>query len=670
MRALRMFVALWALGLCSADPAMDLLKKMNLTEKISMLHGIEGDYVGNVAGNPRLGIPPLRLNDGPQGFRTTHEGTSTCWPSGLTVAATFDRSLLHAWGVALGEEFRGKGANIYLGPVVSVIRVPTGGRNWETIAGEDPYLSGQLSAPLIQGVQSQGVMANAKHYINNNQEQRRFFISATVPERAEREIYLRAFDSAVQAGVFSVMCSYNLINGVYSCENNETFSWLKKDLGFKYFVMSDWLATKSTVAAANAGLDMQMPLGFYFGEALEKAVKAGQVTEATIDNKVYRILTAMFDIGLFNHSSSGNITANVTSAAHNALAHQLAADAIVMLENDNNMLPLPSTGLHIAVLGDAARDSPVVAGHGSGQVTGPYVSTVWGALCERRSKCTNMTYVPTLDYIKAAEVSAKADVAIVVVGTDAEEGFDRASLRLSVFETELIDTVLAVQPNVVVVVAAPGAVLMPWRNRPRSVLLALLGGQEAGNAIADVLLGNVVPSGKLPITIPNVENEMQMTQAQYPGEPQILPTHVNYTEGLAVSYRWYQQHNVDPAYPFGFGLSYTTFVFHNLSIAVQQDQSVLITATIQNTGQRTGKEVAQVYVDFPASAAEPPGQLKGFEKVQLAPGATAPLTFTIPSHDLSVWSVEQHAWQLARGNFTVRLGASSRDHRLVGTFTL
>ena len=648
---------------------------------------------------------------------------------------------MYAWAQAMGEEFVGKGANVQLGPGVNVARVPLNGRNFEYVSGEDPYLGATLIQPLVRGIQSNGIIANMKHYINNNQETNRGNVSANDDERTRMEMYATPFGAAVEAGVLSTMCSYNRINVVWSCENPDTLGELKGYYNFSGWVMSDWGATHSTVNSALAGLDQEMPDDQYFGDALIQALQAGQVTQANIDDKVTRILTAMFAAGLFDNPNTGNIANNVTSVAHNELARSLAGKATVLLQN-YGILPLDrNTVGKIAVIGSAAYSGAITGGGGSGAVYPYYqvtplegISTALGGefphrptectteqgvayvaidapsaeassssaccqLCSARYDCnvwtyyqgscffeslplavpihdkgyvsgfpaplplpTNVLYNNGSDQESAATVAAQADVAIVVVGTFSSEGHDRPNLAFPNFQDGLVFAVAAAQPNTIVVMINPGAVLTPWSSEVQAVLAMFMPGQEEGNALADVLFGDVDPGGRLPVTFPNIENEVGFTQSQYPGLPIFNPLIAEYTEKLEIGYRYYQSHNIQPKFAFGHGLSYTTYSYSNLQVSGRN-----VTFDVTNTGSRTGYEVPQMYLRFPPAAGEPPLQLKGFTKLELSAGQTATVTFTVQDRDLSIWDITAGDFVPQTGQFGINIGASSEDFRLYGT---
>lgn len=430
------------------------------------------------------------------------------------------------------------------------------------------------------------------------------------------------------------------------------------------FVMSDWGGTHSTIPAAEAGLDQEQPSDGWFGPNLLAAVQNGTVAQGVLDDKVLRILTSMYTAGIFDTPVTGSITANVTSDAHNALTRALAAEAIVLLKNANGLLPLQQTG-SIAVIGDACQIAPIVHGTGSGAVAPPYVITTLAGMQAKAGGAT-IKYYATNDTGAVAGAKA-ANVAVICTATTSGEGHDRKNLSLPLVEDELIAAVAAAQPNTVVVVTSPGAVLLPWAGSVGAIISTFLPGQEAGNAIADVLFGDVNPSGKLPLTFPVTENPTNFSQAQYPGLPSSNPLEAYYSEKLLVGYRWFDANSVAVAFPFGHGLSYTYWKYSNLDTSGAPGT---ITAQITNAGSVAGAEVAQLYLAFPSASGEPPQVLKGFQKVFLTPGETATLTFPLMGVDVSVWDANTHQYVKQTGTFGVMVGSSSRDARLTGSFAL
>ena len=481
--------------------------------------------------------------------------------------------------------------------------------------------------------------------------------------------------------------SDNKVNGFWSCENPDTLAGdLKQTLGYRGFVMSDWGATHST--SIMAGLDMEMPQQHRMNpDAIKAGIAAKNITRAAVDDAVLRILRAMFAVGVMDEPARAwdpkKLAANVTTDASLASARRLAAGSTVLLKNDAGVLPLPK-GKHIALLGFVGRGA-VVHGGGSGGVVASYIVSPRDGigLANTGGKVSSNNGT---DLAKAAAVAAKADYAIVFVGTLSHEGYDRESLSLddgcekdpkhpdnqcegnAHNQNALVEAVAAANPNTIVVMSVPGAILTPWAGKVKALLTTFMPGQQAGNAIADILFGAVNPSGRLPLTFPNKENEQDFTPAQWPGLPDpTKPAYANYTEKLLFGYRYYDHHNITftTGFPFGHGLSYTSFAYKLVSC----DKNKVV-ITVENTGTVPGQEVAQLYLGFPAAAGEPVKQLKGFQKVpSLAPGSAAKVAFSLTARDRSIWSVTKHAFVEVPGTFAVHVGGSSRDIRLTASFT-
>lgn len=692
--------------LSSTQRAAHLLGAMTKDEKVHMVHGacMTCPWVGHVPENKRLGIPPMTLHDGPQGVRNSPlaDNTSTSWPGAMAVAASWDPDAAYTWGVAMGKEFHGKGVNVDLGPGLNLARVPSNGRNFEYMSGEDPYLGYKLAGPTIRGIQEQKVMACAKHWVVNSQEVHRMDGSEDVDERTLHEVYYPPFEAAIDAGLASVMCSYNQINGTHACENSASLKEdLKGTLGFKGFVMSDWGAVHSP--SLDRGLDQEMPFG---GMVNEITSAIGILKEADVDESVSRILWAMFQTGVMDEPVSAwdkeLFKVNVTTQESMRVARELSADGTVLLKNEQKVLPL-AQNKKIALIGFAGENAyPLTFGHGSGEVMpSKYVSPLEG-ITEAAGSGAEIVFDKGHDLAAAKSAAAKADYAVVFVGTSASEGGDRNGLSLdgncktNTFGREipcdgpddsqnaLVSAIASANKNTVVVLSVPGAILMPWSKEVAGVLVNFMPGQESGHAIADVLFGKVNPNAKLPITMPNRENEVDFTVVEYPGIQKDHVFHMTYSEKLLVGYRWYDMKNYtfDTGFPFGHGLSYTSFEYsdmhaecgagggkrHKRRRAV--DENCRVTFNVTNVGDRAGQEVAQLYLDFPQSAGEPL-QLKGFQKTKLlAPGQAEQVVLTLTPRDLSIWDVEQHGWKKVKGLFKTKVGASSRDFRLHGSLTV
>ena len=679
------------ISLGPTERARRLVANMTLEEKLSMLHGPVGGtamcsdsprcaYVGNVAPVERLQIPPINMNDGPQGFRTTDalKGTSTAWPSGLTLAASWDEAAALEWGRGMGKEFYDKGSNVQLGPGLNVARVPTNGRNFEYLSGEDPYLGYRMVQPVVKGIQSQKVLANAKHFILNNQETNRIGVSSEIDERTRFEMYYPPFEGAIEAGVASVMCSYNKINNQWSCENPTTLGELKR-LGFQGFVMSDWGATHSMSIAS--GLDIEQPGQDWMNEAFLKAgLLSGAVEESVIDDAVMRILARLFAVGVMDEPSSAwdwrKLSNNVTTDASVTSARKLAALGTVLLRNEGHLLPIgqPLQKIRkIAVIGLAGSNAIYHAG-GSGSVEPSFVSTPLEGISQAAKLFgATVLFDDGACSQRAAGLAQQSDVTIVFLGTLSSEGSDRGSLSLDVGipwqkQNELVDAIAAQSTETVVVVTTPGAVLLPWSQKVKAILTNFMPGQQAGNAIADILFGHVNPSGKLPLTFPNCDNEMNFSQAQYPGLPDPKnPAYAFYTEKLLVGYRYYEKHNISfvTGFPFGHGLSYTSFQYADLVVLSKSD-GIDVNFRLINSGSASGAEVAQLYIIFPTEQVK---QLKGFHKTSvLKPGGAEEITMHLRPRDLSIWDTALHNWKPVAGKFHLSIGASSRDIRLTGDF--
>jgi beta-glucosidase len=653
-----------------ATRVSQLMAKMSQDQKISMLHGTSGPtYIGDTAAIPDLCIPAMGLQDGPSGVGDGVGGV-TQLPSAVTSAATFDTALEKQYGAVAGNEFAGKGVNVALGPTLNIVRDPRWGRAFETFS-EDPYLAGQMAVANVQGIQSQGVMAQAKHVAVYNQETNRNgpADNAIVDTRTLQEIYLPAFQAAVSTGAAaSVMCAYSTVNGTFACENPYLLNTaLYQQAGFGGFVTSDWGAAHSTVAAANAGMTMEMPGGYFFGDFLKQAVANGQVTQATLDTMVKRVLTQMFAFGLFDKAPSGSLSARVTTAAHVAIAKQGAEEGNVLLKN-NGVLPLSTSSTHsIAVIGNDGGAGVQAIGGGSATVTSSgTVSPLTGIQNRVAGTSTTVTYNDGSNTATAASLAQSSDVAIVFASNNyGNEGSDSSTIDLPGNQNALIAAVAAANPKTVVVLHTNSATTMPWLNSVAGVLEGFYPGQQVGTATAELLFGDVNPSGKLPVTFPkSLADVPANTTAQWPGNG----TNVQYSEGLNVGYRWYDDKNIAPLFPFGYGLSYTTFGFSNLQVGALSGGTATVSATVTNTGTRAGTEVAQLYVGAPVATGEPNHQLRGFQRVTLDPGQAKTVQFSLTAHDLAHWV--DSGWTTTAGAYQILVGDSSRTLPLTGTLTV
>jgi beta-glucosidase len=691
--------------------AGELLRRMSLDQEIQMVHQFLADAVGSfgAAGYippiPSLCVPALVLNDAGAGLGDGQLGV-TAYPSGTSQAASWDPVLEQRLGASLGSEAHDKGVNVLLGPDVNITRNPLGGRTSEQL-GEDPYLSGQTAAAFIKGVQSQHVIATVKHFDANNQETNRGTIDEVVAPRVLAEIYQPAFQAAIDAGAGAVMCAYNQVNGVYACQNP---TLLRQDLdgrmGFKGFVVSDWGATHSTVASALAGLDMEMGvleepdalskypfasggIGVaedYYGGPLKQAVEQGKVPKAVLDQMVERILRSMFAVGLFDHPATPEplgYLEDVDTAANRAVALHAAEEGSVLLKDANQVLPITGHAKRIAIIGyDAGPGALAGLGEseagGSVRVTQPLTSTPLAAITERALEAGDtVTYADGSNLQLAADIAKSADVAIVWAGYMEAEGNDLTNLGyddgiclsfLSCSSSpsnadQLIGAVSKANPHTVVVLNTGDPALMPWLNQVQAILEMWYPGEEDGAAAAALLFGDVDPSGRLPLTFPASLSQLPTRSAQqWPG----IGGKAVYSEGLLVGYRWYEAEHITPLFPFGYGLDYTTFGFSGLKLS-SRGTGVEVTYTVTNTGHRAGAAVGEVYVSAPPAAAEPPQQLKGFERTQLAPGQSEVVHITLPASAFSYFDAATSTWRVAPGLYTVKVGTSSASEPLAAT---
>ncbi|MHB8580070.1 MAG: glycoside hydrolase family 3 C-terminal domain-containing protein [Ignavibacteriaceae bacterium] len=798
------------------DRVEDLLKRLTLEEKISLLGGT------GFATKPieRLGIPELKMNDGPLGVRW---GNSSAYPAGIAMAATWDTSLINKLGVSIGQEVKGKGRDVILGPCVNIARIPQGGRNFESF-GEDPFLASRMAVSYIEGVQSQDVAATVKHFAVNNQEYERMFVNVKIDHRALNEIYLRSFKAAVkEAKVLAIMAAYNKVNGTFCSENDYLLKTkLKKDWGFTGLAMSDWGAVHSSIPVANGGLDLEMPLGTFLNDStLSDAIKDGIVKESTIDDKVRRIFRVMFELGLFDKQRSPDNNL-INTKEHREVALKTAMEGIVLLKNNDNILPLDQNKIKsIAVIGPGANHARV-GGGGSSMVdpifsisplealqnkigskikinfaegvvldgdgtsidssffylpnnpskhglvaeffdnkdldgkpvltridkeinfnwgnvapfsgfrnvnysarwttlikpkkTGEYLIDVtsddgarvfldgklivdqWSDHASEvhsyKTKLVagiyyNLKYEyyqsggdavaklgwrpPNEDLIaKAISLAKKSDVVVVFAGTSQffeSEGFDRAKLNLPNGQDKLIEALAKVNKNVIVVLNSGSPVIMNnWINKVNCILEAWFGGEEVGNAIADVLLGNYNPSGKLPVTFPKSWKDCSAYKT-YKAQDSVS----NYSDGIFVGYRHFDKDNIQPLFPFGFGLSYTKFSYSDLTIkpASGDDGNYKVVFKVKNSGKILGTEIPQVYLGMLNSkVARPVKELKAFDRITLKPGEIKEVAFYVDRNALAYFNDKNESWITEPGKVRVMVGSSSRDIRLTGEFTI
>ncbi len=666
----------------------ELLQKMSLNEKISLLSGKDNWHTVPVE---RIGIPSLVMTDGPHGVRAP-EGENrpavpaTSFPTGISIASSWNPELIEQVGIALAQETRAMGCDILLGPTVNIVRSPLAGRNFETYS-EDPYLAGRIGVAFVKGVQSYRVGASVKHFACNNQETERRRGSSVVDERTLREIYLPAFEAVVkEAKPWTVMCSYNRINGTYASENGFLLTEiLKKEWDFDGVVISDWGANHSIAESVNAGLDIEMPgPARYYGDYLAHAVQMWQVEEAVVDEAVRRILRMIFKAGKFNSHVTIQL-GSINTTEHQALARLLAEESIVLLKNDRRLLPLDLARIQsIAVIGPNAAEARI-SGGGSSCLVPPYAIGPIEGLRSLLSPDVKIEYaqgcLKTVDANQnkkysddlltyAVELAKKCDVAVLFVGMPVgyeSEGFDRPDMNLPGRQDELIQAVAGANRNTIVILNAGSPVAMPWIDQVPAVLDAFYPGQEGGMAIARVLAGEVNPSGKLSVTFPKTLED-NPAYINFPGNREVL-----YGEGIFVGYRYYDQKNIEPLFPFGAGLSYTTFEYSQLELpeSALVGDPVQVSIKVKNCGDRDGKEVIQLYVgDLKSSLARPPQELKAFKKITLRAGESQLVHFDLDQRAFAFYHPVQRQWVVEPGSFEILVGSSSRDIRSRGLLSL
>jgi beta-glucosidase len=665
--------------------AQAVLAQLSLQEKAALLDGSDFWHTEPVE---RLGVPTILLTDGPHGLRKVaapddasieHSVEATCFPPAAGLGSSWDPELAHQIGQALGTECRVAGVSVLLGPGVNMKRSPLCGRNFEYFS-EDPLLAGVLATAWVSGVQSHGVGTSLKHFAANNQEAERLRVSVEVDERTLREIYLAAFERVVkETQPWTVMTSYNKINGTYACEN----SWLigevlRGEWGFEGLVVSDWAAVDDRVAALAAGCDLEMPSSGGVGtEAILDAVAAGTLTEAQVDAAVARVLALVERAGQRERHESYD------RDAHHALAREAAAASAVLLKNDHGLLPLdPERGGAIAVIGEFAR-TPRYQGAGSSQVNPTRLENALDALRSDLEGKREVLFAAGFEIeaeqadqqlvAEAVQAARDAEIAVVFLGLPPSyesEGWDREHMDLPALQVDLLAQITAVNESVVVVLSNGSAVVTSgWEEQAGAVLEGWLLGQAGGRALADLLLGGANPSGRLAETIP-VKLSDNPTVGNFPGENLI----VRYGEGLLIGYRWYDAHELEVSYPFGHGLSYTTFEYSDLDVSVLDvgaDPRVEVSLTVTNSGQRAGAEVVQVYVGDPvATVYRPALELRGFSKVKLDAGASTRVTIELDKRAFAYWHTARGEWVVEGGEFQLKIGSSSRDIRLNETVML
>lgn len=701
------------------DRVEDALSRMTTEEKIAIIHA-QSKF--SSAGVPRLGIPELWTDDGPHGVRPEvlwDEWDQAGWtndsciafPALTALAATWDRDVSRLYGKSLGEEARYRKKDVLLGPGVNIYRTPLNGRNFEYM-GEDPYLAAKMVVPYIKGLQSNGVAACLKHFALNNNEVNRHTSNVIVDDRALYEIYLPAFKEAVDSGVWSVMGAYNLYKDQHLCHNQYILNdILKGEWGFDGAVISDWGGTHDTEQAIHNGLDLEFGSwtdglsqgtnnaydNYYLAMPYLKLIKAGKVGTKELDEKARRVLRLMYRTVMDNNRPYGSLC----SPEHSEAARHIGEEGIVLLANRGNVLPMKLDGRKkVAVIGENAIKMMTVGG-GSSSLKAKYEISPLDGLRKRLAGKADVVYArgyvgdttgeyngvttgqnladdrtPEQLIAEAVDVAKDADYVIFVGGLNKDnhqdcEDSDRAGLELPYNQDAVIEALAAVNPNLVVVNISGNAVAMPWVDKVPAIVQAWFLGSEGGNALASVLTGDVNPSGKLPMTFPaRLSDVGAHAVGQYPGTPRNDGSNIvdiEYREGIFVGYRWADKNKIQPLFPFGHGLSYTTFDYGKATIDKTEgsaDDVFTVSIPVTNTGDRAGREIVQLYVsDLKTTLPRPVKELKGFKKISLEPGQTETVTFEISRGDLSYFDADKHAWVVDPGKFEALVGASSRDIR-------
>jgi beta-glucosidase len=684
-----------------------VVKEMTLDEKVTLLHGTgmaglsplsplivhSNGGAGYVVGIPRLGIPGIQMSDAAYGVRSSGENGrySTALPDDLAGAASWDLDAAYEYGALIGRELRDQGYNMTLGGGVNLTREPRNGRTFEYM-GEDPILAGKMVGRVMTGEQAQHVIGDIKHYALNDQESGRNAVNINIDKRSMRESDLLAFEIGLrESNAAAVMCSYNRVNGDYACENKYLLTdVLKKDWNFKGFVLSDWGGTHSVEKASAAGLDHEEPGEIFYGDAMKKAVESGKVPMSEVDDHVHRILRSMFAAGVIDDPVARSV---VDVMGGFRVAQKIEEQSIVLLKNDHSQLPLDASKVtSIAVIG-AHSDVGMISGGGSAQVDPPGGNaimppgqgrTTWQAhiwfptsplrTIKAEAPHANVQYDPGTDPAAAAALAKTADVAIVFAYQWESEGMDLDTLSLPEHQDDLIAKVAAANPHTVVVLETGSPVTMPWADQVSGILEAWYGGSRGAEALARVIFGEVNPSAKLPLTFPKSDADLPHPSIIKPPPDSTrhrdrepwkriaagLPAfQVTYDEGLKVGYKWYDAEHKPVLFPFGYGLSYTTYSYSDLKVT--PGKAVQVSFKVTNTGDRAGAEIAEVYAALPEAAAEPPKRLVGWSKVQLNAGESKEVTVDIDQLYLSIFNVDRNAWQLIPGDYELMVGGSSQN---------
>ncbi|MCY9589872.1 glycosyl hydrolase [Paenibacillus chitinolyticus] len=662
------------------DRIKQLISQLTLEEKAGLCSGLD---FWHTKGVERLGIPSIMLTDGPHGLRkqkgdSDHLGImdsvpSTCFPSGAGLACSWDRDLIRKVGEALGVECQAEDVGILLGPAANIKRSPLCGRNFEYFS-EDPYLSTEMAANHIAGVQSQGVGTSLKHYAVNNQEHRRMSVDAVVDERTLREIYLSSFEGAVkQAQPWTVMCAYNKVNGEYCSENKYLLNdILKEEWGLEGFVVSDWGAVDERVPGLLAGLELEMPSSNGAGDRkIVEAVRNGSMSEDIVDQAVERILTIVF------RAAENKKTVTFNQEEHHQLAREAARESMVLLKNERRILPL-SKDATICVIGAFAQQ-PRYQGGGSSRIKPMKLDNIYEELAKKVSGQALMSFAKGYnledDEIdeqlvkEAVEAAGKSQVTVIFAGLPdryESEAYDRGHLRIPDNQMQLIDAIAEVQQHIVVVLSNGAPIEMPWIDKVQGVLEGYLGGQALGGAIADLLFGDANPCGKLAETFPQKLSH-NPSYLNFPGEGDT----VEYSEGLFVGYRYYDKKEIEPLFPFGHGLSYTTFEYTDLKLnrqAMLDTDQLQVSLKVKNAGDVAGKEIVQLYVrDVESTVSKAFKELKGFSKIALQPGEEKTVRFILDKRAFAYYNTDIRDWHVESGDYEIMIGQSAAEIRLKET---
>lgn len=654
----------------------EIIRRMSLEEKAGMCSGKDFWHLKSVK---RLGIPEVMVSDGPHGLRKQSEEAdhlgindsiqAVCFPTACATACSFDRALLEELGTVLGMECQAQDVSVILGPAVNIKRSPLCGRNFEYFS-EDPYLASEMAASHIKGVQSQNIGTSLKHFAANNQEYRRMSCSSEIDERTFREIYLAAFETAVKEGKpDTMMCSYNRINGEFASENKQLLTdILRGEWGFEGYVMSDWGAVNDRIKGLEAGLDLEMPGNDgWTDQLIVKAVQDGRLKEEVLDQAVERILRVVFKYA--DNRKEGNFDLE----AHHEIAEKMAEESIVLLKNED-ILPLKREGKKIAFIGAFAQN-PRFQGGGSSHIHSFKIESAMDTVKDWKEVTFAPGYTVEEDIIEetlfqeAVETAKQADAAVVFAGLpDAfeSEGYDRSHMRMPDCQNALIAAIAEVQPNVVVVLHNGSPVEMPWAEKVKGIVEVYLCGQAVGRATVRILFGDANPCGKLAETIPYQLSD-NPSYLNFPGDGKKVP----YAEGIFVGYRYYDKKGMDVRFPFGHGLSYTTFEYKKMQLSeekIRDTDELDVAVTIQNTGKMAGKEIVQLYVaDLTGTVQRPVKELKNFAKVDLQPGEEKTIHMKLDKRSFSYYEPAVHDWFTPSGTYQILAAASSRDIRLVKT---